>query len=148
MDIEFNDFPNVVRQLVATIVRGEDFGAAESEYKASFKVHDDEDEEEDKSDETKTEEATKRFFIIYQKLEFCKVQICKLAFEECDIARVEKISQARYDEISAKLKAVETEFKDIYKIKSVNSGFIFKRSIKNVADGTLDVGVGCLLFCL
>lgn len=126
LDIDFNDFPNVVRQLVATIVKGKELGNEESQYKASFKDYDDpksENEEEEEEEEEETQEkneedvddSTQRFFIVYQRLEFCKVQIFKLAFKECPIERIEKIAQARYDELSAQYKAVDTEYKDIYK---------------------------------
>lgn len=120
LEIDFNDFPNVVRQLVATIVKSQELGMMKSEYKASFNDHDDpkSEDEEAEEDETKPEEddgSVKRFFIVYQRLEFCKVPIFKLTFKECAIERIEKIAQARYDEIAAQFKAVDTEYKDIYK---------------------------------
>ena len=43
------------------------------------------------------------------------VEIFKLVFVECAGEKVQRISQSRYDEISAQLKLVDTELKDIKK---------------------------------
>jgi TATA-binding protein-associated factor Taf7 len=73
--------------------------------------YDDRGEEEEEED-VETEESSKKFFIIYQKLDFCRAQVFKFAFTKCDLQKTFKISQGRYDKISNKLKALETEYKD------------------------------------
>ncbi|OHT15378.1 hypothetical protein TRFO_14130 [Tritrichomonas foetus] len=117
LEIEFDDFPNVIRQLISTIIRQGTDELNEGDYKASFKDHvESEEPEEEEEDHQEEEGETKtRYFLISQRLEFCSVEIFRLRFHECDNEKVEKISQYRYDEISQKLKAVETEYKDIYK---------------------------------
>lgn len=121
LEIDFSDFPNVVRQLVATIVKQDEANMEDGEYKASFKDRDEPQSDESGEEASPEEEdagagpGRKCFFIVYQRLEFCRVQIFKLVFTEAERERVQRISQARYDEVASKLKAVETEFKDIYK---------------------------------
>ena len=116
LDIDFNDFPNVVRQLVGTVVKQDESEMEDGEYKVSFKESDDPlSEDEEPEPEQAEGELGRCFFIVYQRLEFCRVQIMKIVFNEADRERVDRISQARYDEVAAKFKAVETEYKDIYK---------------------------------
>lgn len=120
LEIDFSDFPNVVRQLVATIVKQDEAQIEDGEYKASFKDKDEPQSDESGEEANEEEEAAggqgrRCFFIVYQRLEFCRVQIFKLVFTEAERERVQRISQARYDEVASKLKAVETEYKDIYK---------------------------------
>jgi hypothetical protein len=116
LEIDFVDFPNVVRQLVANVVRQGERHDEVAEYEISFKTRDDPRTDDDLQATGPAEEDPRiRYFIIYQRLEFCRVPISKLRFTQCDDWRAGQISQRRYDELSAKLKAVETEFKDIYK---------------------------------
>ncbi|OHT01761.1 hypothetical protein TRFO_31273 [Tritrichomonas foetus] len=117
LEIEFDDFPNVIRQLISTIIKQGTDELNEGDYKASFKdrLEDEENEDSENQEEEQDGESKTRYLVISQRLEFCSVAIFTLVFHECDNARVEHISQYRYDEISQKLKAVETEYKDIYK---------------------------------
>jgi hypothetical protein len=75
--------------------------------------YDDRGEEED--EDVETGESSKKFFIIYQKLDFCRAQVFKFAFTKCDLQKTYEISQGRYDKLSNKLKALETEYKDNFK---------------------------------
>lgn len=112
LEIEFDDFPNVIRQVITVINKQDPDDKSEGRYKVSFKAN----EEQEPQDENEEEEAIDdRFLIISQYLEFCPVEIFKLTFERCSDELVHQISQSRYDEISQKLKAVQTEYKDILK---------------------------------
>ncbi|KAK8891212.1 hypothetical protein M9Y10_028418 [Tritrichomonas musculus] len=119
LEIEFEDFPNVIRQLITTINNQGTDELEEGDYKLSFKDHDTsgEDQENNSVDqnEEEEEELKVRYFIISQKIEICVVEIFKLVFVECAGEKVQRISQSRYDEISAQLKLVDTELKDIKK---------------------------------
>lgn len=112
LEIEFDDFPNVIRQVITVINKQDPDDKSEGRYKVSFKK--DEEAQEEGSEEEE-EFIDCRFLIISQYLEFCPVEIFKLTFEKCSDELVHQISQSRYDEISQKLKAVQTEYKDILK---------------------------------
>jgi hypothetical protein len=125
LEIEFTDFPNVVRQQIVTLDKEAKKKKENPEelqrFKAVFTGEDDKIAEEDDGYEPDEEEDVagespkKNFLIVYQKLDFCRVQVFKFAFESCEITKASQISQARYDELSAKLKALETEYKDLLK---------------------------------
>ena len=116
LEIEFDDFPNVIRQLVTTVTKQDNNELNEGDYKISFKEKNGDDESQDSDQENEDEDETiKRYFIISQKLEFCNVEIFKLVFHACDAGRIGLISQSRYNEISQKLKDIDREYKDIYK---------------------------------
>lgn len=112
LEIEFDDFPNVIRQVITVINKQDPDDKSEGKYKVSFKS---EESQEQEGDEEEEESFDSRYLIISQYLEFCPVEIFKLTFERCSEDIVQRISQSRYDEISQKLKAVQTEYKDIIK---------------------------------
>lgn len=117
LEIEFDDFPNVIRQLITTINNQDSDELNEGDYKLSFKDHDTsgEDHENEEQNNEEEEDLKVRYFIISQKIEICVVEIFKLVFVECAGDKVQKISQSRYDDITEKLRLVDTELKDIKK---------------------------------
>jgi hypothetical protein len=138
LDLEFEDFPSVVRQQIIDVLRKTDFDDSQRSSadsmkeprQAPFKVvlaerdEGEPDEEEDGGDDRKApslagseeeEVPSTKYFIVYQKLEFCRAQVFKFLFTQADSERTAEISQARYDELMARLKAVETDYKDAYK---------------------------------
>lgn len=119
LEIDFDDFPNVIRQLITTINNQDLDELNEGDYKLSFKDHDTsgEDHENDSAEQGNEEEEDLkvRYFIISQKIEICVVEIFKLVFVECAGEKVQRISQSRYDDITNDLKLVDTELKDIKK---------------------------------
>jgi hypothetical protein len=123
LEIEFSDFPNVVRQQILTLVNQTTEGSEHHRFKAVLTSEDDKasdeddgyDEEEAVAAAAEEESHPKKFFIIYQNLDHCRVQVFKFAFVPCDVIKTSQISQARYDELSGKLKALETEYKDLFK---------------------------------
>jgi hypothetical protein len=124
LELDFVDFPNVVRQQLATLVKQAEDRSDPQRFKAVFTSEDDKVSDEDDGYDDRAEEeeedvntggSSKKFFIIYQKLDFCRPQVFKFAFTKCALEKTSKISQARYDDLSNKLKALETEYKDIFK---------------------------------
>jgi hypothetical protein len=129
LELDFPDFPNVVRQQILAVLRETDVSEADRRYKVIFTDIDDrspDDADDDYDDrnagpvaddapEEEEEEQRVTYFIVYEKLEFCRAQVFKFEFNPCKADRTAAISQARYDELTAKLKALETEYKDAYK---------------------------------
>jgi hypothetical protein len=130
LDLEFADFPNVVRQQIIAVLREVDLSEADRRYKVIFTEIDDRNpedaddeyegpgaEEENVPDGAPAADAEPRvtYFIIYEKLEFCRAQVFKFGFNRCTPDDTKTISQSRYDELTTKLKALETEYKDAYK---------------------------------
>jgi hypothetical protein len=120
LEIEFTDFPNVVRQQILTLVNQTKDGSEHHRFKAVLTSEDDKglDEDDDYDEEEESGvgiSGAKKFFIIYQNLDFCRVQVFKFTFTSSNVAKTSQISQARYDELSAKLKNLETEYKDLFK---------------------------------
>ena len=116
LEIEFDDFPNVIRQLITTIIKQGKDELDEGDYKVSFKDHVTNEDGDIEVEHDEEEGSLKvRYLIISQRLEFCSVEIFRLTFVECDNDKTERISQYRYDEIAQKLKEVQTEFKDTFK---------------------------------
>jgi phage-related protein len=139
LDLEFEDFPNVVRQQIIEVRQtGEtdDFQRSSADStgelkRRPFKViltetdegEPDEDELDEKTggpalkqeEEDYSAEEGGKYFIVYQKLEFCRAQIFKFQFTRATPERTAEISQARYNDLTAKLKAIETDYKDAYK---------------------------------
>jgi len=106
-EFEFGDFPNVIRQVLATVEKQD---GDDDRYKVVFRSPEPVDEEEAAAGESDVIVLT-----IWERLEFRKVPIVLLAFWKAEIERVKWISQSRYDEVAAELKAVETEYKDTCK---------------------------------
>jgi hypothetical protein len=118
LEVEFSDFPNVVHQQLVALVQQRKDGSERPRFKAILTSEDDKAWEEDDGYEADEEEEAggeKKFLIIYQNLDFCRVQVFKFGFERCELRKTSRISQARYDELVAKLKSLETEYKDIFK---------------------------------
>jgi hypothetical protein len=124
LELEFLDFPNVVRQQLVTLVQQATNRSGPQRFKAVFTSEDDkasgEDDGHDGAEEEEEEDVgtggvSNKFFIIYQKLEFSRAQVFKFEFRPYDRQKTSENSQARYDELSNKLKALETEYKDLFK---------------------------------
>lgn len=99
LEIEFDDFPNVIRKLMTTIIQQGDDTLNEGDYKIAFKDTD----------------SDGICLIISQKIDICTVEIFRLEFIQITGERVQKIAQSRFDDISKKLKAIEIEYKDTIK---------------------------------
>ena len=79
LEIEFDDFPNVIRQLITTIKNQDPEELNEGDYKLSFKDHDTSEENASSElNEEEEEEEKKKYFIITQKIEIFDVEIFKL----------------------------------------------------------------------
>jgi hypothetical protein len=110
LELDFSDFPNVVRQQIIALLREADVPGSERRYKVlwtEIPEIPEIDEEEDADDDG--------FLVIYERLEFSRPPIFSLRFTPCPIERSEAISQARYNEVTALLKALETEYRDAYR---------------------------------
>lgn len=118
LEIQFADFPNVIRQLINTCVKQDesDVEAKEKQFKVSLKDKDPESQEDDQDEHNEEESSPEtRYFLISQRLDFTSVIIFNLIFKRCEENRVERISQHRYDDLSKKLQAASTEYKDMLK---------------------------------
>lgn len=130
LDITFEDFPNVVRQIITQYTKPE--SKASKSYKVSF-ITGVQDEDEDVDDDQNQDDEPRPdicSLIIGQKLEFCTVEIFNIQFAHCDPERIKIISQRRYDEISQKLKEVQTEYKDICKRLQRQAPALFNKYVK------------------
>ncbi|KAH0795791.1 hypothetical protein GPJ56_000292 [Histomonas meleagridis] len=110
LEIDFMDFPNVIRQLLNKI-NIDSKSAAISQYKISLTNIDDNEDEE----ETYDSNERKFFLKISQRLEFCTVELFKIVLSECTPDRIEKVAQYRYNQLAQKLKAIQIEYNDFYK---------------------------------
>jgi hypothetical protein len=117
LDLDYADFPNVVRQQIIAVLRERALDRADQKLKVVLAAEDTAapEDEYDGAEEEEEAEAGRKFFVIYQRLDFCRVAIFKFEFEAVPAERAARVSQARYDDLAARLKALETEYKDVYK---------------------------------
>jgi hypothetical protein len=81
LELDFVDFPNVVCQQLVRLVKPTNEPSEPQRFKAVFKSEEDKGSEEDdgyddrgeeEEEDVETGESSKKFFIIYQKLDFCR----------------------------------------------------------------------------
>ncbi|EAY21836.1 hypothetical protein TVAG_248950 [Trichomonas vaginalis G3] len=95
LDIDFNDFPNVLQEVLGQI--NEDI--EENGYNARL-IPDGEDA---------------CHLIIKQDLDLCTTEIFNIKLVGADQERIRKVSQARYNELSKRDNALRTQYKDLIK---------------------------------
>jgi hypothetical protein len=116
LELDFADFPNVVRQQIAAVIREADLGCAERRLKAVLLPEDPAAGDDDEYDDPDGADARgARLFVVFQRLDFCRVEILKFRLAPVPAERTAQISQMRFDELAARLRALETEYKDVYK---------------------------------
>ena len=98
LEIDFEDFPNVIRQVLEDIINEQSTGG--ENYGVVFNLEGDE---------------TQATLNITQKLDFCDTDIFIFDFFKCETDKILSVTQQRYDIIAEKAKKAETEYKDLLK---------------------------------
>lgn len=95
LEIDFNDFPNVLQEVLSNIP--EDI--VEGSYVAVLKPATDDQVQ----------------FIVKQDLDVCTTEIFNIKLQQPDFERLRKVSQQRYNEISKRDTAIRIQYKDLIK---------------------------------
>jgi len=98
LEIEYEDFPNVIREVITEI--SQDAGN-QLAYTIRFV--------------TSADNENSASLVISQSLDFCETDIFEFDFHKCTFDKIAAVAQKRYDEIATKAKNAFIELKDAHK---------------------------------
>lgn len=100
-EFDFVDFPNILRRVIGDTLKARAAESDENKIDISLEANEEED-----GDFT---------FLITQALDFCDTELFHFDFQRIEQQRLVAITRQRYQEVSDKLKNLQTEYRDMCK---------------------------------